>query len=243
MIFNETDYMKGTSSLLKEAFKLKKYKAMPSALAVLTAIFMSPWILGTFFLAVANYVLGFFFKTMTAPIDYLHSLANKEGKEVKHATQFIIYCISWPLIFFLYASVAATVFLLTITYALLSCFCYIASLGGFRFHLFLSDVEVFGSELRLNGKYKTWKPLWFVLLSITILGLLPLGETLWYYLVEISETQREYFFELDFADIWESMTLTFKYYHLDRINLFVWFSALYSLIVMSRSPKAIEEEV
>ncbi len=240
MIFTEADYMKGTNNLLQEVFKLKKYKAMSPFFAVLTAIFMSPWILVAFLLAVASYILGFFFKTMTAPIDYLHSLVNKEGKDVKHATQFIIYAISWPLIFFLYATVSVTLFTLTVVYALLSCVCYIASLGGFRFHIFLSEAT--DLEIQVNGKYKIWMPLVFILTSVVILLLIPFGQTIWYYFVELSERRREIFFDNDFSEIWESMTNTFKVYHVAKCNIFVWFSALYSLLVMGRFPKAIDKK-
>ena len=240
MIFTEADYMKGTNNLLQEVLKLKKYKAMSPFFAVLTAIFMSPWILVALLLAATSYVLGFLFKTITSPIDYLHSLVSKEGEGVKHATQFIIYAISWPLIFFLYATVSVTLFTLTVVYALLSCVCYIASLGGFRFHLFLSDAT--DLAIQVNGKYKIWMPLVFILASVVILLLIPFGQTFWYYFVELSKSQREFFFDLDFEIIWEQMTATFKYYHVAKTKFFVWFSALYSLLLMARFPKTIDKK-
>ncbi|MBR7161241.1 MAG: hypothetical protein IKD07_02375, partial [Clostridia bacterium] len=86
MNFTEMDYMKGTTALLKEVLKLKKYKAMSLVWAILTAVLMSPWIIASVLFAAISYVLGFVSKSMIAPIDYLHVLLNKEGGEVKHAT-------------------------------------------------------------------------------------------------------------------------------------------------------------
>ena len=35
-------------------------------------------------------------------LKFIHNIVHKEGQEVQHATQFIIYFISWGLIFLLY---------------------------------------------------------------------------------------------------------------------------------------------
>ena len=240
MNFTEMDYMKGTTDLLKEVLKLKKYKAMSPVLAVLTAVFMLPWILIAALFTVAAYMLGFIFKIMLSPIDYLHTLVNKEGGEVRHATQFIVYFISWPLIFFLYVTVSVTLFLLSVVYALLSCVCYIATLGGFRFHLFLSEAT--DLEIHVDGKYGLLRPLVFILISVAILLVLPFIQTIWYYLVEMTKSQREYFFDNRFSYIWENMTNTFKYYHIIKLRFFELFSALYTLLIFVPSPKSTDEK-
>ena len=76
---------------MKEAFKMRKYKAMPKALAVFVAILMAPIMITAILLSAALIVLTFMFKVVQTPIHYLKGILNSEGKEVHPATQFIIY--------------------------------------------------------------------------------------------------------------------------------------------------------
>ncbi|MBE6703466.1 MAG: hypothetical protein E7585_08685, partial [Ruminococcaceae bacterium] len=99
----ELDYLKCTTTLLKEAFSFKKYCAMNTFWAVIIALLMLPFIISSLFLGAYLIFLTFMFKAFKMPIDFLHDLVNKEGKEVKHATQAVLYLISWPWVFLLYA--------------------------------------------------------------------------------------------------------------------------------------------
>jgi len=139
------------------------------------------------------------------------------------------------LIFFLYALVSVTLFFLSVVYAFLACFCYIASLGGFRFHLFLSEAQDLNTQA--NGKYRNWIPLVFVVCSCTLLLLIPLLQTMWYYFVDLPLIQNQPLSDYKFSYILTSMASTFQYYFVRKIGFFTFFSALYSLIVFVPFPK------
>ena len=71
-----TDYLEKTTALFKEAILLKKYKAMPVALAILVGIVMLPFALMTAIDALFLYGISYIFKIVVLPIEQLH----KPGK-------------------------------------------------------------------------------------------------------------------------------------------------------------------
>lgn len=172
MIFSSIDYLAKTTDILKEAFKFKKYKAMNNVCAVFVGICMSPFVLISFVLAAFLYVTGFMFKLIATPIENIHNLAHSEGAEVKHATQVVIYLISWPLIFFWYTVISLMLLQLALLYAIFSCITYIWSLGGFKFHLFASDSDEISIEA--YGKYNIILPLAYLIVMAVLLILIPL---------------------------------------------------------------------
>ena len=137
----EINYLDKMSKLLKEAFKFKKYKAMPAAVAVFTGILMIPVVLASFVVTAIMTLLSFVFEVFTAPVKFLHVAVNYEGKEVKHATQFILYFISWPFIFLYYIVASLLLLLIVPVYALLSILLYAWSFGGFKFHIFMPNTD------------------------------------------------------------------------------------------------------
>ena len=236
MNFPSVDFIKGTTNLIKEVAKLKKYKAMSPALAILTAVFMLPLIALSVALAGLLYIFGFFFKTAMLPTDYLHHIVHQEGQTVKHATQFIVYFISWPTLFLCYAVVSATLSFLNVLYALFSCVLYLVSLGGFRFHVFLvDDLDI---SINVTGKYNILIPIIFISLAAIIYLLIPFAQTISYYFVDMSKESRKYFFENDFDYVLESMFNTFKAYLLGVSWKGMIFSVLYSAFCFVPFPRA-----
>lgn len=132
----QIDFLGKMATLLKEAFKFKKYRAMNPALAVFTGIFMLPLVAISFLITAILALLCFAFAVLSAPVKYLHGIVNNEGKEVKHATQAIVYLISWPMVFALYLAMSALLVAILPVYAALSITLYAWSVGGFKFHLF-----------------------------------------------------------------------------------------------------------
>lgn len=226
----EIDFLKKMVTLLKEAFTFKKYKAMHPVLAVFTGIFMLPFVIASFVLTAILAVLCFLFTVFSTPIKYLHEIVTCEGKGVQHATQFIIYFISWPLVFFLYAMVAVLLLFIIPAYAALSVALYIWTLGGFKFHLFPQKADDISIEV--NGRY-CFLPLIFVIVGAIMMVLVPLvyGVVL-------------------FVDLWNALaeayflaTFLGDGFYSTCLWLFNIFAALYSLIGFARNPKekAIEE--
>jgi len=148
----ELDYLKCTTTLLKEAFSFKKYCAMNTFWAVIIALLMLPFIISSLFLGAYLIFLTFMFKAFKMPIDFLHDLVNKEGKEVKHATQAVLYLISWPWVFLLYAMLSLSLVSIILCYAVLSLLTYLWSLGGFRFHAFIGEAKD-SISVKVNGTY------------------------------------------------------------------------------------------
>ena len=147
----EINFFDKMVTLLKEAFKFKKYKAMPAALAVFAGLLMLPLVVLSFLVTAVLSVVIFLFNVLMAPVKYLHSVVKNEGKEVMHATQFIIYFISWPFTFSMYALLYFLLFLIYPLYALLSIMTYTWSLCGFRFHLFPTEENI---GIEVQGRYK-----------------------------------------------------------------------------------------
>ena len=166
----QINYLDKLSQLLREAFKFKKYKAMHPALAVFAGILMIPFVLASFSVAAAFAVLAFSFSVCTSPVKYLHTLVNQEGKEVKHATQAIVYLISWPFVFFLYAVMAVLLLMIIPTYALLSILLYVWSFGGFKFHLFMTETD--NISIDVSKKYLA-VPLIFVIVGYLMVAIIP----------------------------------------------------------------------
>ncbi|MBO5294532.1 MAG: hypothetical protein J6B71_04730 [Clostridia bacterium] len=219
----EIDFLAKLTTLLKEAFKFKKYKAMSPVLAVFTGLLMLPIVVASFSVAASFAVLGFVFSVISAPVKYLHEIVRVEGKEVKHATQFIVYFLSWPTVFGLYVVMSFLLVLLLPTYALLSFLLYVWSLGGFKFHLLLNKVDDISIEV--NGTYKLL-PIVFVIIGGMVVFLIPLVHGIVYYVDLYQDFMERLFAPTFFGGI-----------YLVYLSLHNAFATLYSLIGFARHPK------
>ena len=131
----QIDYLKKTGALLKEVFAFKKYKAMHPALATFVGIFMSPFLVVGLLLTAILAVFAFVVNLLFTPLKHIHSLFQTEAKGVMHATQFIIYAISWPIFYLVYFAFSWLFIVIYLLYALLSIIMYIFTLGGFKYHI------------------------------------------------------------------------------------------------------------
>ena len=141
-------------ALVKEAFKFKKYKKLSLPLRILTIIVEIPFIVLSLLSVGLFYVYYCIFNLITDPIEYVKSIIRNEGKEVKHATQFIIYFFGFPFV------VLATIFISFLTLFLAFSFFFanlygeVATLHGFKFQPFISsaseDFEINVSDKKYN---------------------------------------------------------------------------------------------
>lgn len=241
MNYFEIDYLKRLTILLKEAFKFKKYKAMSPFLAVLCGILMLPFVAISFALVAAFAVLAFFFTIIVAPVKFLHLIVNAEGKEIKHATQAIVYLISWPLVFMLYALMSFLLFLLLPTYAMLSFFTYVWSFGGFKFHLFITKNEDISIDVK--GRYNAL-PIVFVLVAVIILVFLPLVECSIHMIKAYSDPIAADLYDEAFAEYMSAAHKIFAATYVGHyIAPFMAFALLYTLIGMARYPEEREPKL
>ena len=135
-------FFEQSKRLAGEFLKFKKYKNMAPVLAVFVGIFLIPFAL-FFFLGLGMLFLScMLFYLLESPLNYLHGVVKTEGKETHPATCFIIYFISWPLIFLLYVSYAFLTFFIHAFYLGTTIAGYIASLGGFKFHITPNEQDI-----------------------------------------------------------------------------------------------------
>ena len=168
MEFLNVDYLSKVLNLLREAFKFKKHRAMGKFMAIVIGILLLPTFLIGLIVAFYSIMITFYYNVLMKPVNYLHELVNKEGKDVHPATQFVIYLVSWPIILLLYIIMALLSVEVIVTYVSLSLITYIWTLGGFKFHVFVKEED--NISLEVNGNYKPSIP--FVYVLISVLGLL-----------------------------------------------------------------------
>ncbi len=221
------NYLQGVTAVIKEAQKLKKYKAMPLAFAIVTGVFMLPFALIALMLAVALYIFGYLFSVVSAPTLKLHELLRNEGKELKHATQFIVYFLSWSFVFSAYAMLAFFTVFLNVLYTVFAIFAYICTLGGFKFHVFAKGEDI---SADVAGKYNNVVLIVFVAIMGVLLILLPLIKTIGVV--------------VDFPKGMLTFKMFFTIFGAQIMSLSTWrmlISAVYSVFVFAPLPKKTEE--
>lgn len=229
MNFFENDYTQNATQLVKEALKLKKYKAMNIVLAIFTAIFMLPIIVVDAALVFTLYVWGFLYNLMSVPVKFIHGVLKAERCEVMHATQAILYLISWPIIFMAYAILSLTVFALNCIYALTAIFAYIWTLGGFKFHVSVAKLD--GASIKTSGKMMIL-PLIYIIVCVVILFV-------WPFIASVINVIKYEMFEYEgfFRYFFEML----KASCIAKVPLTALFSILYSAIAFGPRPGVTSE--
>lgn len=220
------NFMDRATAVIKEALLFKKFKAMPLVLAIFVGIFMLPIILLSAILAIFLYIFGYLFSIISLPIDRLYKILHDEGQSVQHATQFIIYFLSWTFIFSAYAMLSFLLIVLTVMYSLFSILCYIWTLGGFKFHLFASEEDI---AVEVEGKYNTLIPVIYVSVAAALLLILPLLQAL-STVADYPRITADFFFQ-----IYEMRITAGR-------GLRMLFAAVYSLAVFAPNPKKETQE-
>ncbi|MFA7032870.1 MAG: hypothetical protein WC201_04855, partial [Bacilli bacterium] len=103
------NYYRTIQMRMKEFLLWENYRQMPLALAILSGIVMIPATIMAFVLFGFLSVIYFFFYLFSLPANFLLEFIKGEGREVKHATQAVIYFIGFPFIFFWYVYMAVAI--------------------------------------------------------------------------------------------------------------------------------------
>ena len=220
------NFMSRASAVLCEAFKLKKYKAMPLVLAIIVGIFMLPIAIAGLVCAGVLYVSGYLFSVVSLPIQRLHKLLRDEGQGVHSATQFIIYFLSWSFVFSCYAMLSLFLISLTVLYTVFSILTYIWTLGGFKFHAFASDEDI---SIEVDGKYNILIPVIFIAVMAVLLIVLPAINAV----STIIDYEIKFTFDV-FKDLFKEEAASLRAWRL-------LFSALYAAFAFAPNPKKIEK--
>ena len=152
-------------NMILELLKFKQYKRMHLAFKILVAILEFPFIL-LLLLSVGSFYLTYaIFRSISEPIDFINNLIKEEGKEVKHASQFIIYFFGFPVILIGTIFTSGLTFFIFFEFLFSSIFGEVVSLHGFKFQPFISQTDDDFSISISEEKFKLWRPLTFVIIG------------------------------------------------------------------------------
>ena len=144
------NYHAAIRGLIAEARQSIRFKGLSKGKRIALTIALIPLIVSAFFSVVSYYAVLFLYKGLTAPVDFLHKIVKDEAKDVKHATQFAIYWLTFPIVFFFYLLQSLAAIFFYFQWFGLMVAMYLVTLGGVRFQPFLSEVEY-------NGEKVNWK--------------------------------------------------------------------------------------
>ena len=137
------DYLKLLNDLKKEFFEAgkAKYNSMNKFLALVLTIVFIPMRVGFFFARLFYWFTWFFFKALSAPVDYLQNWLKEQKDDVKHATQAVMYVVCLPFIFSQQILLAFNSFAFFFQWFGLMLSAYIMTLGAVRWQPVISDAE------------------------------------------------------------------------------------------------------
>lgn len=133
------DFIAVMKALVKEAKLLRNYKRMSKFMAVLSFLLLLPWISAFLGAIAAYYVCLAIYKLIAAPIEQIKGFLEESGKDVKHATQFLVYWIGFPLVWGCHVFLAFAAFSLHYYFFIANVTGYIATLGGITFAPFIKE--------------------------------------------------------------------------------------------------------
>lgn len=194
-------FFERSKRLGQEFLKFKKYKHMHPAIAVFVGLFLFPFAVSFFASLGILFLLSILFTIVEGPLNYLHKVVKDEGKEMNKATEVVIYFFSWPLLFFFYVLYALLTLLIFIAYFNTVCVGYIASLGGYRFHITPNEENIEQEETDKDFKIQG-------LVFILVVGLLLLVEIV-IGIVKYSDLYSRYqegMFFIEFLPVLETIT-------------------------------------
>lgn len=136
------NYYEHIKKINAQIFVFTNYKKLNLPLKILCGIATLPFSISCLFILGLYYLSLVIYYCIKSPLDYLHSFVKNEGKEVKHATQFIIYFIAFPTIFIANILLSLISCLFFIYNLFINIYGYLATLGGINYIPFLFDEKV-----------------------------------------------------------------------------------------------------
>ena len=162
-------------SLIKEARAGTKYKQLTIGKGFII-IPMIPLIILNFFLVAWYYVLLFLYNATAAPVSHLENWQREKAKNVKHATEAVIYFTTMPMLFIF--QIILCFFSLTFYFLwfFINLATYIVTLCGTKWQPFINESTFEDVELRrFKRSYNTVNTyiiIVFVFAMLSVLGLL-----------------------------------------------------------------------
>ena len=116
------DFLSRINKLWNVSFTFRSYKKLFPAASAISALVLWPFLLTSLLLSGFYYLYAFILKICSVPVDFLSKVMHEEGKEVKHATQAIVYFVAFPVIFFMYILISFFTINLVVLYFFISVF-------------------------------------------------------------------------------------------------------------------------
>ena len=139
------NYQQLLKDLQAEVKNAVRYKRMSTPYRVLTLIGLAPILLVKWMLIIYFYAFLFLYNALLAPVSYLEAWQDDRTKNVKHATEAVVFWVSTPFIFFLRVLMSIASFFFYFLWFDLMCANYLLTLGSIRWQPFL-NTATFDSE-------------------------------------------------------------------------------------------------
>jgi hypothetical protein len=135
------DFLSRINKLWNVSFTFRSYKKLFPAASAISALVLWPFLLASLLLSGFYYLYAFILKICSVPVDFLSKVMHEEGREVKHATQAIVYFVAFPVVFFMYILISFFTINLVVLYFFISVFNYAWTIKGFVLKPYLLEAE------------------------------------------------------------------------------------------------------
>ena len=137
------DYLKLLKCLKKDFIEAgrTKYTSINVVLRVILTIIMIPLRVSFFFGRIGYWFTWFFFKALSAPVDYLQAWFDKQKENLGQAPQAVLYLVCMPTIFLQKVILAFNTFSFFFNWFGLMIQAYILTLGAVKWQPVISDAK------------------------------------------------------------------------------------------------------
>ena len=135
------DYLALIKGLLGEVSSSKRIAKLGTPVKILAFIGLLPFIIGSAFAILGYVCLTFFYKIVSASVDYLEKWVDRKKADVRQATEAVLYFVTMPWIFFCNVLLSFASVLYCLSWFFIQCFTYLASLGGIKWQPFIMDAK------------------------------------------------------------------------------------------------------
>ena len=138
------DYLALVKGLKKEFLEAgrERYQKMNIVLRIIFTVIFIPLRVGFFFARLGYWLTFFFFKAISAPVDYLENWLSRQKEGLGDLTKAVLYLVCLPTIFAQQVILAFNSFSFFFQWIGLMIQAYILTLGAVRWQPFISEAKV-----------------------------------------------------------------------------------------------------
>ena len=144
---NYSNLIRGLTADIKSFVAYKKLSGIARILAVLLLL---PFVVSTLLGVVTLWVMLFFFKGLTAAVEYLECWLKETKEGTRHATEAVIYYVCLPVIFVFRVMFSVFAICFYFNWFATMCSAYVATLGGIKWQPFITEAAYDDKEYDSN---------------------------------------------------------------------------------------------